>query len=87
MAFVFCFLAHHPSSLELLDYLKAVYIAMLPKPVFIPSGGLFHLYLSYWPQSMLFIILMGFIDGLFICIIYGTMSSRFGQFSTCTRPT
>ena len=82
MAFVFCFLAHHPSSLERLDYLKAVYIAMLPKPVFIPSGGLFHLYLRYWPQSMLFIILMRFIDGLFICIIYGTMSSRFGQSST-----
>ena len=56
MAFVFCFLAHHPSSLELLDYLKAVYITMLPKPVFIPSGGLFHLYLRYWPQSKLFII-------------------------------
>ena len=82
MAFVFCFLAHHPSSLELLDYLKAVYIAMLPKPVFIPSGGLFHLYLRNWPQSMLFIILMRFIDGLFICIIYRTMSSRFGQSST-----
>ena len=43
--------------------------------VFIPSGGLFHLCLRYWPQSMLFIILMRFIDGLFICIIYGTMSS------------
>ena len=56
MAFVFCFLAHRPSSLKLLDYLKAVYIAMLPKLVFIPSGGLFHLYLRYWPQSMLFII-------------------------------
>ena len=50
---------------------EAVYIAMLPKPVFIPSGGLFHLYLRYWPQSMLFIILMRFIDGfgLFICVI------------------
>ena len=70
MALVFCFLAHHPSSLELLDYLKAaaVYIAMLPKPVFRPSGGLFHLYLRYWPQSILFIILMRFIDGLFICL-------------------
>ena len=73
MAFVFCFLAHHPSSLELLDYLKAVYIPMLPKSVFIPSGGLFHLYLRYWPQSMLFIILMRFIDGLFIILFVLSM--------------
>ena len=77
MAFVFCF---SPSSLELMDYLKlagyiATRIAMLPKPVFMPSGGLFHLCSRYWPQSTLFIILMRFIDGLFICSIYGTMSS------------
>ena len=37
-----------------------IHTAMLPKPVFIPSGGLFHL--RYWPQRMLFIILMRFIE-------------------------
>ena len=47
---------------------------MLPKPVFMPSGGLFYLCLRYWPQNMLFIILMRFIDVFFICSIYENMS-------------
>ena len=71
MAFTFCVLSFIPGTP---GSSKAGYIAMLPKPIFIPSGGLFYLCLRYWPQSMLFIILMRFIDALFLCSIYGTMS-------------
>ena len=72
MSFVFCFSFFIPGTSGLS---KAGYIAILPKPVFMPSGGLFYLRLRYWPQSMFFIILMRSIDALFICSIYGTMSS------------
>ena len=62
-----------PSSVELLDYRIAM--ANAAETGFYAQWWTVLSMFAFWPQSMLFIILMQFIDALFICSIYGTMSS------------